>query len=105
MNLQAAKAIVFYDTPWSGGDYLQALGRMIRIGTEHSSVYAFHITSPDTIDDRVMEVLKRKMKLIESIIGKRIKDEDDDTIVEATNDISDLFDALRSDARERFIHV
>ena len=105
VNLQSAKAIVFYDTPWSGGDYLQALGRMIRIGTTHDAVYAFHITSPDTIDDRVMEVLKRKMKLIESIIGKRIKGEDDDTVVEINNDISDIFEALRSDARERFIHV
>ena len=105
VNLQSAKAIVFYDTPWSGGDYLQALGRMIRIGSVHDACYAFHITSPDTVDDRVMEVLKRKMKLIESIIGKRIKGEDDDDMVAANNDISDLFDALRADARGRFINV
>ena len=105
VNLQTAKAIVFYDTPWSGGDYLQALGRMIRLGSQHDSVYAFHLVAPDTIDDRVQEVLKRKMKLIESIIGKRIKGEDDDTMVSANNDISDLFEALRADARGGFINA
>jgi SNF2 family DNA or RNA helicase len=105
INLQAAKAIVFYDTPWSGGDYIQAIGRMIRIGTLHDSVYAFHIVAPDTIDDRVMEVMTKKLKLIESIIGKRIKGEGDEMVVAAENDISDLFEALQADARDRFINV
>lgn len=104
VNLQSAKAIIFYDTPWSGGDYLQALGRMIRIGTVHDSVYAIHIVSPDSIDERVMEVLKRKMRLIESVIGKRIKGESDDTVVASNNSIDDLFEALREDARGRFIN-
>tara|TARA_B100000963_G_scaffold361789_1_gene399670 strand:+ start:2200 stop:3798 length:1599 start_codon:yes stop_codon:yes gene_type:complete len=101
VNLQAAKAIIFYDTPWSGGDYLQALGRMIRIGSEHDKVYAFHLVTKDSIDQRVMEALKRKLKLIEAIIGKRLKGETDDFEVSTTNDISDLFSQLVNDARAR----
>jgi SNF2 family DNA or RNA helicase len=98
VNLQAAKALIFYDTPWSGGDYIQAIGRMIRIGSIHDRVYAVHLVCEGTIDDRIMEVKKRKMKLIESVIGKRIKGEDDDFEVAAGNELSDLFDSLQGDA-------
>jgi SNF2 family DNA or RNA helicase len=98
VNLQAAKALVFYDTPWSGGDYIQAIGRMIRIGSIHDRVFAVHLVCGGTIDDRIMEVIKRKMKLIESVIGKRIKGESDEFEVAASNDLSDLFDSLKGDA-------
>lgn len=102
INLQAAKALVFYDTPWSAGDYLQILGRMIRIGSTHDRCYAIHIVAEGTIDDRVVKVLTKKMGLVESVLGKRIKGEDDSGVtVDATNDLSDLFAELISDARAR----
>lgn len=72
INLQAAKALVFFDTPWSAGDYLQILGRMIRIGSVHDRCYALHLVVRNTIDDRVVKVLSKKMGLVESVIGKRI---------------------------------
>jgi len=99
INLQAARAVVFYDTPWSAGDYLQALGRMIRIGSEHDSVYAFHLVCEDSVDERIQEVRRNKMKLIESVIGKRLKGASDDFEVSASNEIGDLFAALQQDAR------
>ncbi|MDB4278219.1 DEAD/DEAH box helicase [Deltaproteobacteria bacterium] len=108
INLQAAKALVFFDTPWSAGDYLQILGRMIRIGSIHDRVYALHLVTKASIDERVMEVMKKKMKLVEAIIGKRIKGESDpdmsvdglgeDAEFEVTSEITELFDALREDA-------
>jgi len=100
INLQAAKAIIFYDSPWSAGDYLQILGRMIRIGSVHDRCYAIHLIAKGTIDDKVMAVLRKKMKLIEAVMGKRIKGEDseDSEVVGAENDISDLFAAMRADA-------
>ena len=101
INLQAAKLIVFYDTPWSAGDYIQLLGRMIRIGSIHDRCYALHIVARGTIDDRVATVLAKKMGLVEAVLGKRIKGEDTDTVVETQNDLSDLFDILQSDARAR----
>jgi len=103
VNLQAAKAIVFYDSPWSAGDYLQILGRMIRIGSSHDRCYAIHMVARDTIDSKVLAVLKKKMALIESVMGKRIKGESDgaDTVVSTENDISELFQALRDDAKSR----
>jgi len=99
INLQAAKAIIFYDTPWSAGDYLQILGRMIRIGSTHDRVYAVHLIAEGTIDDRVTKVLAKKMGLVESVLGKRLKGENDDTVVQSENDLSDLFDGLVEDAK------
>ena len=101
INLQAAKAVIFYDTPWSAGDYLQILGRMIRIGSEHDRCYAIHLVAKGTIDTRVMSVLRKKMKLIEAIMGKRLKGDDGDSIlVSDENEISDIFSALREDAKK-----
>ena len=102
INLQTAKALVFYDTPWSAGDYLQILGRMIRIGSTHDRCYAIHLVTEKTIDERVVKVLSKKMGLVESVLGKRIKGENDTGVtVDAVNDLSDLFDGLFQDARER----
>lgn len=106
INLQAAKAIVFYDTPWSAGDYLQILGRMIRIGSEHDRVYAIHLIAEDTIDERVQAVLRKKMDLLEAILGQRLKGEaegslGENTVFETSSEINDLFAALLADARTR----
>lgn len=102
INLQAAKALVFYDTPWSAGDYLQILGRMIRIGSIHDRCYAIHLVADGTIDDRVLKVLSKKMGLVEAVLGKRIKGEGDTGVtVDASNDLSDLFNELVADAKAR----
>jgi len=99
VNLQAAKAIIFYDSPWSAGEYLQTLGRMIRIGSVHDKCFAVHLVGRDSIDERVLQVLSSKMSLIEKVIGKRIKGEGmEDVEVLSDNDLSDLFESLRQDA-------
>jgi superfamily II DNA or RNA helicase len=107
INLQAAKALVCFDTPWSAGDFLQLIGRMIRIGSPHDKCYVLHLLGKSkkkngkTIDHRVMEVLGKKMALVEAVLGKRIKgDQDSDAIIPVENDISDLFSTLQQDARE-----
>jgi len=101
INLQAAKALIFYDSPWSAGDYLQILGRMIRIGSTHDRCYAIHLVATGTIDTKVMGVLRTKMKLIEAVMGKRLKGEGmDDVVVSADNSIDDIFSSLQADARK-----
>jgi len=101
INLQAAKALIFYDSPWSAGDYIQILGRMIRIGSKHDRCYAVHMVARGTIDVKVMGVLRKKMKLIEQVMGKRLKGDDmDDVVVGTENSIDDLFDAMVRDARK-----
>lgn len=103
INLQAAKAIVFYDTPWSAGELLQVIGRMIRIGSKHDTVMAVHMVSEwrggASIDQRVLEVIGHKMKLIEAVLGQRLKGKMDDPVdLQVRSEIGDLFDALKTDA-------
>jgi SNF2 family DNA or RNA helicase len=104
LNLQAAKAVVCYDTPWSAGEFLQLIGRMIRIGSVHDRCFVVHLVArgekKKTIDHRVMEVLGKKMQLIEAVLGKRIKGEGDQVAISAQNEISDLFASLKQDAKD-----
>ena len=96
---------MFYDTPFSAGDFLQTLGRMIRIGSQHDRVLAIHLVTENTIDERVMTVMEKKMGLVEAVLGKRIKGEDetdtdaDQGVIKAEKDLDSLFDALRKDAQ------
>ena len=106
INLQQARVMVFFDMPWSAGDYLQLVGRMIRIGSPHQSVYALHMVSEgplgeDTIDAHVLKTLDKKMKLIEQVIGERVvkgEDPSDEEIVELTSDSKEIFDQLKEQA-------
>jgi len=100
INLQAAKALVFFDTPWSAGDYLQILGRMIRIGSIHDRCYALHLIVRDSIDGRVQQVKNKKMKLIEAVLGARIRGEEEpDMVIDAGSGTRELYDYLLEDAR------
>merc|ERR1712048_19927 len=56
INLQAAKAVVFFDMPWSAGDYLQILGRMLRIGSEQQNCYAIHLVCRGSIDEHAEDI-------------------------------------------------
>jgi len=99
INLQEAKALIFYDTPWSAGDYLQILGRMIRIGSEHDRVYAIHLVARGTIDEKVQTMIKKKMNLIEEVLGQRIRGEKEaDITYSAGSSTKDLFTAMINDA-------
>lgn len=106
INLQAAQVIIFFDTDFSGGVYLQKLGRMIRIGSEHDTCYAVHLVAKrahggKTVDHRCMDILNTKMDLIEAVLGKRIKGEGDEAgIIREDNDITQLFASLREDAKK-----
>lgn len=78
INLQAASAIVFYDAPWSWGNYAQLLGRPLRIGSVHDTVVAYHLISErpkdkyknrKTIDHHVLQLLRAKKVLVEKVLG------------------------------------
>lgn len=77
INLQAAEHFVFFDLPWSAGDYFQLIGRMIRIGSLHKTVVAHHMLSKrqsgeKTIDHHVLQALREKKKLIDRVAGNNL---------------------------------
>jgi len=106
INLQAASAMVFFDTPWSWGNYVQLLGRMIRIGSPHQNVLAIHLIArrpgqkgkkSETIDHKVVQKLRRKKGLIDQIIGEAavgaLKFE------RGEGDLKELLHSIKEDAR------
>jgi len=77
INLQAAAAMICFDAPWSWGDYVQLLGRMIRIGSPHPAVVAYHLVAErpagrdkKTIDHHVLKMLRKKKGLIDRVLGE-----------------------------------
>lgn len=106
INLQAAAGMIFYDSPWSWGNYVQLLGRMIRIGSIHPSVLAVHLVATlpvsgdskkrQTIDHHVLRGLRAKKQLIDQIIGEAAKGAL--TFDRSGSDVRALFDAMRRDA-------
>jgi hypothetical protein len=75
---------------------------MIRIGSIHDRVLAVHLVAENTVDERVMTVMEKKMGLVEAVLGKRIKGDGDDggdEVIRADREIDDLFEALRRDAQ------
>lgn len=79
INLQAAEHIIFVDSPWSWGDYVQLTGRAIRIGSKHSMVVATHLiskreTGKDTIDKYVIKTLRKKKLLADKVAGESLQD-------------------------------
>jgi SNF2 family DNA or RNA helicase len=78
INLQMARALIFYDLPWTWGDYVQTLGRMIRIGSPHRGVAVYHLFAKrpstagnrKTIDHHVYTLLRKKQTLIDKVLGE-----------------------------------
>lgn len=69
LNLQAASAVIFYDTPWSYGDLAQTIGRAQRIGSLREHIFIIHLVNKGTIDVRVMNKISDKKNLSDEIIG------------------------------------
>jgi SNF2 family DNA or RNA helicase len=69
LNLQAAGAIIFYDTPWSYGDLVQTIGRAQRIGSIQDHILIIHFVNKGTIDVRVMGKVSDKKELSDQILG------------------------------------
>jgi SNF2 family DNA or RNA helicase len=92
LNLQSAENFVFFDLPWSWGDYLQLIGRMIRIGSSYMTVVAHHLLArkqngKKTIDHEVYKALKGKMKLADKVAGAALKGGLDFTDTEVVKDV------------------
>lgn len=76
LDLQAASVIVFYDLPWSYGNFTQVLGRARRFGSAHTSVLAILLVATHSFDETVFETLQRKEKMIRMLIRQGTQDTD-----------------------------
>ena len=67
-NFQFCHILVNYDLPWNPMRVEQRIGRVDRIGQEHA-VSIFNLWVRDTIEERVLDVLEKRIKVFEETVG------------------------------------
>lgn len=71
INLQAANNIIFYNTPWSTGDTIQAIGRITRMDTVFDTQHIYFLEVMDTIDTYRRKAVESKVDLITEVFGEQ----------------------------------
>ena len=67
-NFQFCHILVNYDLPWNPMRVEQRIGRVDRIGQENA-VSIFNLWVKDTVEERVLDVLERRIKVFEETVG------------------------------------
>lgn len=69
LNLQAAGALINYDLPWNPSRVEQRIGRIDRIGQQHSEVRIVNLFLENSVDEQVYRVLRERCGLFEHFVG------------------------------------
>lgn len=69
INLQQAGHLICFDLPFSLGKTVQLVGRIQRMASPHSANTLHLMVAKGTIDEYVIEVLKKKSKVFSLILG------------------------------------
>ena len=67
-NFQFCHVLVNYDLPWNPMKVEQRIGRVDRIGQDHA-VGIFNLWVKDTVEERVLDVLERRIRVFEETVG------------------------------------
>ena len=70
LNLQFCNHLVNYDLPWNPQRIEQRIGRIDRIGQRHDDVYVFNLVCQNTVEEHVVDILARKLRMFELIVGE-----------------------------------
>lgn len=70
INLQQAAHMVMLDVPWSWGDLIQLVGRMVRMASPHSACTLHVLVAKGTVDEYTIETLRGKKGVFEKILGQ-----------------------------------
>ena len=68
-NLQFCHQLINYDLPWNPMRIEQRLGRLHRLG-QPNTVSVFNLSANDTIEAYVLDLLARKIRMFELVIGE-----------------------------------
>lgn len=69
INLQQAAHMILLDVPWSWGDLIQLVGRMVRMASPHAACTLHVMVAKGTVDEYTIETLKGKKGVFETILG------------------------------------
>jgi len=104
LNLQTLGTLINVDLPWNPSRLEQRLGRIKRFGQARRTVDMLNLVYHDTQDEKVYQVLSRRMKDRYDIFGglpDTIEDEWIETI-ETLDDMMDTYMHLRRQAHDVF---
>ncbi len=68
-NLQFCHQLINYDLPWNPMRVEQRIGRLHRLGQEQD-VTIFNLSCNETIESHIIELLARKIRMFELVIGE-----------------------------------
>jgi len=104
LNLQTLGTLINVDLPWNPSRLEQRLGRIKRIGQARRVVDMLNLVYHETQDEKVYEVLSRRMKDRYDIFGGLPDTIEDDWIesVEKLDEMMDEYIHLRQKARDVF---
>lgn len=104
LNLQTLGTLINVDLPWNPSRLEQRLGRIKRFGQARRSVDMLNLVYHETQDEKVYQVISRRMKDRYDIFGGLPDTIEDDWIqtVEELEDMMDDYIHLRKKARDVF---
>lgn len=104
LNLQTLGTLINVDLPWNPSRLEQRLGRIKRVGQARQTVDMLNLVYHDTQDERVYQVVSRRLKDKFDIFGGLPDTIEDDWIesVEKLETMMDQFIHLRQKARDVF---
>jgi superfamily II DNA/RNA helicase len=104
LNLQTLGTLINVDLPWNPSRLEQRLGRIKRFGQARRTVDMLNLVYHDTQDERIYQVLSRRLKDKFDIFGGLPDTIDDEWIdnVEQLDDMMDKYMHLRQDAHDTF---
>jgi len=68
-NLQFCNVMINYDLPWNPMKLEQRIGRIHRLGQQRE-VFVFNLAAKGTIEERILDLLTRKIRMFELVIGE-----------------------------------
>ena len=104
LNLQTLGTLINIDLPWNPSRLEQRLGRIKRFGQARRTVDMLNLVYHDTQDEKVYQVISRRLKDKYDIFGGLPDTIEDDWIetVETLEDMMDKYVHLRQNARDVF---
>ena len=96
INLHRSNALINYDLPWNPTRIMQRVGRINRVGTEHSEIFVFNFfpTAQSSkhmpLKDRILE----KLQAFHDTLGEDFKYLSDEEVVSSQKLFNDLTSSL-----------
>jgi superfamily II DNA or RNA helicase len=69
LNLQFANCVINFDLPWNPMRIEQRIGRVHRL-TQHRTVYVANLYAANTLDERILTILRSKLRMFELLFGQ-----------------------------------